>query len=203
MKIIKNKIFIAGSILVINIVVFISLLIYKDKTMYAEDENTAVPFQMSSEETYTKAITLNKKIFAENRYKLEKKYNGKNDCDLIYTKLYVLIKYMPEIYNKVPNNENELETYYNNNKSGLNAKLSINNYDDFLKDVDNMRKIYSNEKSYYKNVKFIIDTYEEYDKYITCNFEIEFNNNQVLEYQLRFAKEANADYTVLFIPLKK
>lgn len=169
-------------LLIINIILFIFLLTYKNK-----DENITLNGTTKEETT---SIEFDSKIKPENFQKFEEMYSGKVDTEYIYGRIYNLVTKLYIVHNECQSNASEdLVAYYNNNKTKLNYDYSIKTQEDFISLINTLNKIYKNDnKAYYKTVKMDLDTYKDGEKNIECELIVVFNTSDELKLNMLINK---------------
>lgn len=182
-------------ILVINILILLGFVLY-----YYNKKNNIIDYNVtySSSKTYE----LSNMIIPENRFDFEKIYTNMEHCDKLYTKLYTLIKNMPNLYENIRDlDDKALLEYYENHKGIINKVYTINTEDEFQFIANQCRQIYKDGDTTYKTVRFLLDSFEKQNNSLKCDLEIEYNNSVVIKYSINIYNINNKNIEIYFIPI--
>lgn len=192
----KKCFYIVTVLMIINLLLIIYLIIYNSKLI----ENNEEPNEMITVPGEDLSFELNNKIFPKNYLDFERLSNNtKVDKDEIYKALYVIIKNASTVYlDTVQMSAQEINEYYQNNKDQVVNKMGIFSEEDFIKIVSLLKNVYVGDNVYYRNIEILTETFNR-DNGITCEFDIEFNNNKIIK--LKLVIDNYNSETFKFIPI--
>lgn len=178
-------------ILFILLVIFICFFIKTKKEILVDGLHTQEDLDIMDDEINS---YLSDKIVPVGMSTLYGRYKGKNDINDIYRSLYKFVNYLPILSKKVQSKEeNEIKSYYEDNKDKIEENIGINNFDDFKKIILYLNSIeYNGEK--YKDCEIDDLTFKNNNYYfsfnITFNFE-RFENKMKLKLNFANSKTLN------------
>lgn len=124
---------------------------------------------------------LSDKITPKGLSKLYGRYNGDNELNDLYRKLYLFIYNLPSLYNDVIKLDN-LNEYFEKNKANIKNNFGITNIENFEKIVTYIKNTgYSGQD--FIDCQIIDDTFNEINNYFVFNLKFnfkDFNNEFVL-----------------------
>lgn len=182
-------------ILIINILVSLGFILY-----YYNKKNNIIDYNVmySTSKTYE----LSNMIIPENRFDFEKLYTNKATCDKVYKSIYNITTYMPKLYNRIKDlNEQQLTEFYKDNSKSINSRFTIDTEEKFDYIVKQCKGIYKDGNNEYKDVRFLLDTFNKGDDIINCNLEIEYSNSVVIKYTVYIYNIRTENIVILFNPI--
>lgn len=124
---------------------------------------------------------LSDKITPKGLSKLYGRYNGDNELNDLYRKLYLFVYNLPSLYNDVIKLDN-LNEYFEKNKANIKNNFGITNIENFEKIVTYIKNTgYSGQD--FIDCQIIDDTFNEINNYFVFNLKFnfkDFNNKFVL-----------------------
>ena len=124
---------------------------------------------------------LSDKITPKGLSKLYGRYNGDNELNDLYRKLYLFVYNLPSLYNDVIKLDN-LNEYFEKNKANIKNNFGITNIENFEKIVTYIKNTgYSGQD--FIDCQIIDDTFNEINNYFVFNLKFnfkDFNNEFVL-----------------------
>lgn len=124
---------------------------------------------------------LSDKITPKGLSKLYGRYNGDNELNDLYRKVYLFVYNLPSLYNDVIKLDN-LNEYFEKNKANIKNNFGITNIENFEKIVTYIKNTgYSGQD--FIDCQIIDDTFNEINNYFVFNLKFnfkDFNNEFVL-----------------------
>jgi len=185
----KTKIIII-LILTFNLVLMVYLIKYK--TTSATKGNVAEVGQRINENPDEQiTVVFNNKLFPSNYINFEKQYKGFINLDNVYSRLYVLTKYISNFKIEELKSEELIKKYYTDNSDYIKASTTIDNLDSFKKFIKKLSAIPVQNQMTYKTVYFNMQYSNRYE---IC---IIYSNEKKLNFEL-VINESKKDFKFIF-----
>lgn len=185
----KTKIIII-LILTFNLVLMVYLIKYK--TTSVTKGNVAEVGQRINENPDEQiTVVFNNKLFPSNYINFEKQYKGFINLDNVYSRLYVLTKYISNFKIEELKSEELIKKYYTDNSDYIKASTTIDNLDSFNKFIKKLSAIPVQNQMTYKTVYFNMQYSNRYE---IC---IIYSNEKKLNFEL-VINESKKDFKFIF-----
>ncbi len=145
-------------------------------------------------------VNAKQKLEVENIILLTRTYTGNANIEGLGDQLRKIAnKYLPDVYTQTKDLTNEeLESYFTNNKNDISSNLCIDGQDEFKKLIENIRMI---DNINISSVEIDLSEYSETSQY--ANFKIYFNcaNNQKIAMDTYLSMKESQSKLIKFIPI--
>lgn len=142
---------------------------------------------------------LSDKIVPKGLSRLYGAYQGDNEFNDLYRKLYLLVDYLPELSkNALNKDERKINKYFEENKSDINNKLgiySIENFMEFIKYLENIN--YNRNK--FLDCQIISKNFKDVNGYFVFDLKFDFENlNNEFVLKVHFSNSKSKEPIVFY-----
>ena len=129
-------------------------------------------------------------------------YNGDNDTNDLYRKLYILVNYLPELSEVAYKDSSQISEYYNSHKTTIKSNLGLSKEKHFAKFCEYIKETgYKGEK--YEDSEIQYATYKYDDQYNTFDLTFKFENfDNDFRLKVHFANSSYTDPIVFYSLVK-
>ena len=129
-------------------------------------------------------------------------YEGDNDTDDLYKKLYIFVNYLPELSKVAYKNSSEISEYYNSHKTTIKSNLGLSKEKNFMKFCEYIKETgYKGEK--YEDSEIQYATYKYDDQYNSFDVTFKFENfDNDFRLKVHFANKSYTDPMVFYSLVK-
>lgn len=134
--------------------------------------------------------------------KLYGNYNGENEINDLYRKLYILVNYLPELSEVASKDSAEISEYYNSHKTTIKSNLGLSKEKNFMKFCEYIKETgYKGEK--YEDSEIQYATYKYDDQYNSFDVTFKFENfDNDFRLKVHFANKSYTDPMVFYSLVK-
>ena len=198
-KTIKKLIFVF-LIIILILTIILLLLTKQKKPVLVTNADDAITCGITIQEEVKKYYV--DKITPSGISKLYGNYNGDNDLNDFYRKLYVLVNYLPEVSEVAYKDSTEISNYYNSHKTTIKNNLGLSKEKHFAKFCEYLKETgYRGEK--YEESEIQYETYKYDDQYNTFDLTFKFENfDNNFRLKVHFANKSYTDPIVFYSLVK-
>lgn len=130
------------------------------------------------------------RIYPENFGKILYSYEGDIDLNYFYEMTYKVVNYIPDLNSVVANySEEQLKSYYNQNKDTIQANTGITIFAEFNKLCSAINKL--EEDSAYEGSTIDTQSYEDDEDYVQFVLDVEYSNSNKIQLIVRILNKYN------------
>lgn len=130
------------------------------------------------------------RIYPENFGKILYSYEGDIDLNYFYEMTYKVVNYIPDLNSVVANySEEQLKSYYNQNKDTIQENTGITTFAEFNKLCSAINKL--EEDSAYEGSTIDTQSYEDDEDYVQFVLDVEYSNSNKIQLIVRILNKYN------------
>ena len=193
----KKKRLIIISIIILNIIGLVIILILNDKKK--EEELSQYMIKVKTTDITIDEIYQKLDIKIDNLYELVKLESGEIETSKFTTVIADFIKKdFVKTYNDTKDMQNnEISTYYYNNKEDIETTYGITEEETFENLVNNLKILEKEPK--YESICIVENSCRVDGDYIYAKMQAKYENNNTIEFNVRFVNKKNINTTYVSI----